>query len=211
MGRLQQVRDIHLDLLKEIGNIGAGHAATALSKMIDDSIDMNVPSVKIVPFSEMTELVGGSETVVAAVFFRFEGDAPGNMFFMLPLKQASYLIKRLTGKIITLQKPPFDELAMSALQEVGNILGGSYISSLADFTNLDLQASVPAVGIDMAGALMNYGFIEISQESDYAIVIDTCFFEQKNSESKIKAQVLLLPDPPSFEKIFSALGVPFNE
>lgn len=201
----------HLDILKEIGNIGAGHAATALSKLLRRPIDMNVPNVKMVSFDEITNFIGGAETIVAAVFFRIEGDAPGSMFFMLELEQASKLMSQVTGMPIHLEEPPYDELAMSALQEVGNILTGSYLSALADFTKLNLQPSVPAVGIDMAGALINYGLIQISQVSDFAVVINTVFMEEDTVSSVINGQVLLLPDPESFSTIFSALGVPFNE
>jgi len=210
MDRIKKMNAFHLDILKEIGNIGAGHAANALSKLIGQSIEMNVPSVKVVSFDEMTERVGGSETVVVAIFLRVEGDVTGSMFFILSLNQASHLIKRLTGKKVSFDEPPYDEFAMSVLQETGNILTGSYISSFADFTKLNLQASVPVIGIDMAGALLNDGLIEISQSSDYAIMIDTVFLESPPSARDLKTHVLLLPDPDSFATIFSALGVPIN-
>ncbi|PWA13526.1 CheY-P-specific phosphatase CheC [Pueribacillus theae] len=208
---ISKTNSFHLDILKEIGNIGAGHAATALSKLLRHPIDMNVPNVKIVSFDEMTDFIGGEETIIAAVFFRIEGDAPGSMFFMLELDQASKLMSQVTGMPIHLKEPPYDELAMSALQEVGNILTGSYLSALADFTKLNLHPSVPAVGIDMAGALINYGLIQISQVSDFAVVINTVFMEENTVSSVINGQVLLLPDPESFQTIFSALGVPLNE
>lgn len=211
MGRLKRVTTIHLDLLKEIGNIGAGHAATAMSSMIGRTVDMKVPRVQIIPFDAVTELVGGSDTVVAAVFFRIEGDAPGSIYFMLPLAQAARLIKQLTGKPLDTLQPPYDEFGMDALQEIGNILAGSYISSLADFTKLHMHVSVPAIGIDMAGALLDYGLIELSREGTDAIVIDTSFFESAEKNTAIKAQVLLLPDPVSFDMIFQSLGVPLHE
>src|SRR5690606_18908687 len=124
---------------------------------------------------------------------------------------ASKLLTEITGNPVDFEQPPYDELAMSAFQEIGNILAGSYLSSLADFTKLNLQPTVPAVGIDMAGALIHYGLIEISKESDYAVVIDTVFLGSDSLSSLLKGQVLLLPDPDSFRTIFSALGVPMNE
>ena len=83
---------IHLDILKEIGNIGAGNAATALSTLLNKKIEMNVPNVRIVPFHEITELAGGSENVVVSVFLKIEGDANGNMFFILPIEQGERFI-----------------------------------------------------------------------------------------------------------------------
>lgn len=206
-----KINEFHLDILKEIGNIGAGHAATALSSMLGHSIDMKVPYVNIVSFDEVTDRIGGEEAIIAAIFFRIEGDAPGSMFFILTIEQASKLLSEITGKPVHFNEPPYDELAMSALQEIGNILTGSYLSSLADFTSLHLHPTVPAVGVDMAGALMNYGLIQISQESDFAVVIDTIFLEGNSVSSMIKGQVLLLPDPDSFYTIFSALGAPLDE
>ncbi|MFA8437481.1 chemotaxis protein CheC [Pueribacillus sp. YX66] len=208
---LSKINAFHLDILKEIGNIGAGHAATALSSMLKSSIDMKVPYVNIMSFDEVTERFGGEEALIAAVFFRIEGDAPGSMFFVLTVDQASKLLTEITGQSVNLREPPYDELAMSAFQEIGNILTGSYLTSLADFTNLNLQPTVPAVGIDMAGALIHYGLIQISKESDYAVVIDTVFSESNNVSSLLKGQVLLLPDPDSFRTIFTALGVPLDE
>ena len=209
---LSKINEFHLDILKEIGNIGAGHATTALSSLLGSSIDMKVPHVNIVSFNEVTERFGGEEAIIAAVFLRIEGDAPGSMFFVLTIEQASQLLTKITGKAIDLSEPPYDELAMSGFLEIGNILTGSYVSSLADFTKLNLHPTVPAVGIDMAGALIHYGLIQLSKESDYALIIDTMFLESDNDiSSYLKGQVLFMPDPESFRTIFSALGVPLDD
>ncbi|WP_178075358.1 chemotaxis protein CheC, partial [Pseudomonas sp. 2822-17] len=138
--------------------IGAGHAATALSKMLNKFIDMEVPSVKIVHLNEVSEFVGGDETVVAAIFLRLQGDAPGNMFFMLPLDEATRLIQQLTeDDTINTENLSDNEIGMSALCELGNILAGSYLSALSDFTSLNLQPTPPALAIDMAMAILSYG------------------------------------------------------
>jgi chemotaxis protein CheC len=174
MSLFNRIQSYHLDILKEVGNIGAGHAATALSKLLNKTIDMKVPAVRVVSFNEITELVGGSDNVVAAIFLRVEGEAPGNMFFLLPVNEATNLIQYLTGdQTFNLNHPPFSDLGLSALQEVGNILASSYLSALSDFTTLNLQPSVPALSIDMAIAILSYGLLELSQVGDYAIVIDT--------------------------------------
>lgn len=213
MNYLENISNMHLDILREVGNIGAGHAATALSKLLNKKIDMRVPNVRIVTFDEMMDLAGGAENIVASVFLRVEGDAPASMFFILPLQQATTFIQQMIGDTsFSFDKPPYDELALSALQELGNILSGSYLSSLSDFTNLSLYPSVPALGIDMVGAILSYGLIELSQVSDLAIVIDTALNEDELTVSEsIKGHFFLLPDPDSFEIIFKALGVSENE
>lgn len=210
---LDKFSTVHLDVLKEVGNIGAGHAATALSTLLNKKVDMRVPKVRIVSFDEMMDMAGGPENIVASVFLRIEGEAPGSMFFVLSLEQASMFIKQMIGDVdFSFGKPPYDELALSALQELGNILSGSYLSSLSDFTNLDLYPSVPALSIDMVGAIISFGLIELSQVSDYAIVIDTALDDDSiNVAESVKGHFFLLPDPDSFDIIFRALGVPEDE
>lgn len=208
MDFIDRITSYHLDVLKEIGNIGAGNAATALSKLLNKSIDMKVPSVRIVTFQEVTELVGGPDNIVAAIFLRIEGDAPGSMFYMLPIAEAEDLIGKLIGdSTFQLQAPPFNELGLSALHELGNILAGSYLSALCDFTKVNMQPSVPALSIDMAGAVLSYGLLEFSQVGDYAIVIDTEINKLEGDSSRSTGHFFLLPDPKSFEKIFTSLGV----
>ncbi|PAE26763.1 chemotaxis protein CheC [Bacillus sp. 7894-2] len=208
----KNISSMQLDILKEIGNIGAGHAATALSTLLNKKIDMSVPDVKIVSFDEMIDMAGGPENVVAGVFLRIEGDAPGSMFFVLPLTQAENFIRELPGNIsFCADEQPYDELALSALQELGNILSGSYLSSLSDFTKLSLFPSVPMLSIDMVGAIIGTGLLEISQVSDYAIVIDTALNDKLQNKDAVNGHFFLLPDPESFQIIFKALGVPDYE
>ncbi len=199
----------HMDVLKEIGNIGAGHAATALSRLLNETVDMNVPDVSIVEFDELMEKVGGADNPVAGVFLRIEGDAPGSLFFLLSLTEAEMLVRRITDdKSLSFRESPYPEMGLSAFCEVGNILAGSYLTSLADFTGLHLHPSVPATAVDLAGALLGYGLIELSQESDYAIVIDTAFIEHGHqSANQVNGHFLVLPDPQSFDVIFRSLGV----
>lgn len=197
-----QLKEIQLDLLKEVGNIGAGHAATALSTLLQKPIDMNVPKVKVLPFSEIEEFLGGDEQIVVGIFLRVDGEIPGNMLFTLKLEYAIKLLKHLLNKEVTTD---LTEMDYSALNEIGNILAGSYLSSLADFTNLYMAPSVPSTTIDMVGAILGFGLIQASQISDYAIVIDTAFFE---GHEHVEGHFFLIPDPEAFEKLFTALGVP---
>lgn len=210
---INRIQPHHLDILKEVGNIGAGHAATALSRLLNKTIDMKVPAVRVVSFNEITELVGGSDNIVAAIFLRIEGEAPGNMFFMLPVDEATTLIQYLTGdQTFDLDHPPYPDLGLSALQEVGNILAGSYLSAFSDFTKLNMQPSVPALSVDMAIAILSYGLLELSQVGDFAIVIETEILEKVDENSqKTSGHFFLLPDPDSYEIIFNALGVPIDE
>jgi chemotaxis protein CheC len=209
---IDKTNSLHLDVLKEIGNIGAGHAATALSGILNQKIDMSVPNVQIVSFDEMIEMAGGSDTVVATVFLRIEGDVTGSMFFTLSLPAATYFIHQMIGdnQFTFDAPPPYSELSLSCLQELGNILSGSYLSSLSDFTRLNLYPSVPSLTIDMVGATISFGLLELSQVSDYAIVIDTVLEKDGHSLELVNGHFFLLPDPDSFEVIFKSLGVATN-
>ncbi|ANB58303.1 cheC-like family protein [Anoxybacillus sp. B7M1] len=207
MSNVNRLNADHMDILREIGNIGAGNAATALSKLLNKKIEMKVPNVQVVSFDEMMDLVGGAEQVVAAVFLRIEGEAPGNMFFVLSLPQAEQFIKQMTGDHQFSFASPQSDLGLSALQELGNILAGSYLSALADFTHLKLYPSVPALTIDMIGAILQYGLLELSRVGDYAIVIDTAVHEEHQPQDSVNGHFFLLPDPDSFTPIFRSLGV----
>lgn len=203
-----QIRDIHLDVLKEIGNIGAAHAATSLSSLMKKKIHMHVPDVKLVSFDEMMELAGGAEKVVAGVFLRIEGDVSGSMFFILPVEQANRFIRQLTNEpTFDFQTPPLPELGISAMQELGNILSGSYLSALSDFTGLKIMPSVPSLSVDMAGSIISFGLLEISTVSDEVIVIETGIFDAVEGTKRVKGHFFLLPDPPSYRTIFQTLGV----
>lgn len=198
---------IHLDILKEIGNIGAGHAATALSTLLNKKIEMKVPSVRVVPFNEIMELAGGAENVVVSIFLSIEGDANGNMFCILPIEQGERFIRyMISDPTFSFNSIPHSELGISAAQELGNILAGSYLTALSDFTKLDLLPSVPALSVDMFGAIISYGLLEISKVSDYAIVIDTAIYES-DALSGVDGHFFLLPNPESFHLIFQSLGV----
>lgn len=199
--------DFQLDVLREIGNIGAGHATTALSQLIQKHIDMNVPKVNIIPLSEVADSIGGAEVVVVAVFLKVEGDCPGNMFFILNCDSAHNLLHKLLGIPLGTDVTQFSEMELSALNEIGNILTGSYLSSLADFTGLTLYPSVPGLAIDMAGAILSYGLIELGQASDYALTIDTAFM---GGDEEVEGHFFFIPDPDSFQTLFTALGVPLD-
>lgn len=204
-----QITDMHLDVLKEIGNIGAAHAATSLSQLLDRKIDMLVPKVSLVSFDEMFELAGGAERIVAGIYLRIQGDLSGSMFFVLPIDSANEFIRRLIGDdTFDFGANPIPEMGISAMQELGNILSGSYLSALSDFTGLKVHPTVPSLSVDMVGAIVSFGLIEVSHYSDEVIVIDTRIEEEgEEGNSSVDGHFFLLPDPESYLTIFRSLGV----
>ncbi|MDF2670712.1 MAG: chemotaxis protein CheC [Paenibacillus sp.] len=198
--------EFQLDVLKEVGNIGAGNAATALSRLLDKPIDMKVPKVNLLPFEDIVNSLGGSDQVVLAVFLRVEGEAPGNMFFFFSPESAKSLLSNLAG-IDVEEEGSYSEMELSALSEIGNILAGSYLSSLSDFTNLNMIPTVPALAIDMLGAIISYGLLQYGEMGDHALFIDTQFLEGKD---EMEGHFFFIPDPEAFGKLFHSLGVPLE-
>jgi chemotaxis protein CheC len=191
---------LQLDALREVGNIGAGNAATALSQLISKKVDMTVPSVNIVPFDEVFSRIGGDEVVVG-VIVRVLGDTPGNILFIFENETASNIIELLTGT----KEETISEMGNSVLCEVGNIISGSYMNAIAKFTNLLIMPSVPAVAQDMLGAILSTTFIESGQFDDQVLDIETIFLNE--DLTNISGHFYYVPMPGSLEKILNSLGI----
>jgi len=196
-----QLTEQQADILREVGNIGAGHAATALSTLLQDEVHMSVTSAKMCSFDEITETVGGQEAVVAGVFLRMTGDIQGNMMFLLPVNSAKQLIAKLLP--FDCEEDDFTDLEISALSEVGNILGGSYLNAVSTLTSFTLNQTVPAVAIDMAGAILDIGILMAGEVADSAILIETLITQ---GNSAIDGHFFLLPDPSSTTPLLRELG-----
>ena len=194
---------IQLDALREIGNVGAGNSATALSQIINKRIDMNVPKVALVPIEAVPDLVGGPDTIVVGVFLRVYGRAPGNILFLLPQKSAFYLVDTLMGREhgTTTKLDFMDE---SALMEIGNILSGAYLNAFFNFTHISMLPSIPALAMDMAGAILNVILVQLGQMGDQALVIETEFLAEDDG---INGHFFLVPDPGSLAILIKGVGV----
>lgn len=194
-----ELTSLQLDALREVGNIGAGNSATALSQLLNQKIDMTVPNINIVPFDEIFSRIGGEEVVVA-VIVRVLGDNPGNILFVFKKEGALSIVNSLTGE----DSDQISELGTSALCEIGNIISSSYMNAISRFTNLVMMPSVPAVTYDMLGAILSTTFIEAGQFDDYVLDIETAFLQDG---SAIKGHFYYIPMPGALEKILNSLGV----
>lgn len=199
----ENISEIQLDAFREIGTIGAGNGATALSQMMGRRIGMTVPAIKALPFSEVPEAVGGAEEFVAGIFTTVSGPAPCNILFMFPVESAKIMAGILMNRVYS-EEEGIDEVGKSALAEVGNIVSSAYLNSLASFTNLLFVPSVPALAIDMAGAILDTVLAGIGIAGDQALLMETVFSE---IEEKVTGHFFLLPQAGSMEKIMEAIGV----
>ncbi len=196
---LNNVDGIYYDVLKEIGNIGAGNAASALASMLSQKVDMKVPRVELLDFKELGEAMGGEEQIMAGIYLRIEGDLQGSIMFLLEEKSAYALV----GKLMGMQVTELDEMAQSALKEIGNIITGSYLNSLSTLTNLTISESVPDLAVDMAGAILSVPAIEFGMVGDKMLLIQTAFTD----DVELNGFFILVPDLPSYGKLLRALGV----
>ncbi len=194
---------MQLDLLRELGNIGAGNATTALSQMINKKIDMGIPKVNVLEFKELAEVVGGEENPIVGILLGVEGEVNGMMMFVLEQRSAHNLVNMLMGREIT-DFSEFGEMDLSALKEIGNIIAGAYLSSLSSLTNLKIIASVPYLAIDMAGAILSVPAIEFGKVGDRALLIQTDF---GGGEERVFGYFILIPDMPSYNMILKSLGM----
>lgn len=208
----KRLSSIQKDVLREIGNIGAGNATTAMAKMIDKPLLMEIPSVNIATINDIVDAIGGPEEYIVSVFFRIEGEAPGTVYFVLTVEEAELLVKDILmnneSSLIANNEP--DALAISVLQETANILIGSYVSALSDLIKIKMTTTIPYLSIDMAAATLVTGLMELSQVSDHAILIDTKINDDKKHYG-VMGHVLLIPDPQSIPVILGALGIKVDE
>ncbi|MDE5864764.1 MAG: chemotaxis protein CheC [Lachnospiraceae bacterium] len=196
--------NMKLDILREIGNIGAGHATAALSTMLNSNFRMEVPNVKFMDFDEIADRIGGSEALVTAVLTRYTGDLTGMTLFILSVEEAKNLAGTMLSKSYPEDFMDFDYMDKSALKEIGNILMGSYISSIGSLTNLQLRTDPPAICVDMAGAVLSLPISELGRIGDQALIIDSKFLDNGRP---INGLLMLVSDEESSDKIFNALGI----
>lgn len=193
----------HMDVLKEIGNIGAGNATTALAQMLQRKVDMKVPKAEFFEFRDLGEVIGGEETVMAGVYLIVEGDIQGSMMFLLEKESAKRLVAQMLGDYADPNAEEFGEMEISVLKEMGNIMTGAYLNSLSDLTGLKIYPSAPDLAIDMAGAILSVPAIEFGLLGDRILMIQTRF----SDDLEIDGFFILVPDLDSYKKIMESLGM----
>jgi len=197
----------HLDVFKEIGNIGAGNAASALAGLLDKRISMSVPDAAVVPFSEVANVLEGPETLIAGVLVDVSGDLNGYILLMLGMEDAMSMVAHALGEAKRdTAAPDFDltELERDTLSEIANILIGSFLSAISTFTGLGVRPSVPQMAIDMLGAIISIATIEYGMIGDTVLFLKTRF---SDLEGDISGHFFLIPDYSSYKKLIKSLGL----
>ena len=203
---LNQLNDIQYDVLREIGNIGAGNATTALSQMLNQKMDMSVPKVALVPFNEISDVMGSEDQTVVGIMLGFEGDVEGMMMFLFDTKSAHHLVNTLMMRDKedgVEEGAEFSDMDMSALNEIGNIVSGSYLTAISKLTNLKMISTVPEMTIDMIGGLLSVPASEFGKYGDKLLLIQSQFGEL----DFVNGYFLMIPELNSYDKLLESLGV----
>ena len=195
--------DLHMDVLKEIGNIGAGNAATSLSMMLNQPIDMTLPKVNLVEFNNVADRVGGAEALTYGVMLNLEGEINGMIMFLLNKDFAHLVLNILMGGAFD-SFEDMDEIALSAIKEVGNILAAAYVNSISELTGLFINITVPEVAIDMAGALLSVPIIRFGAVGDKVLFIEENF---RSAAESIMSHVILFAEMDSLNLMLRKLGL----
>jgi chemotaxis protein CheC len=193
--------DTQKDALKEIGNICAGNAATALSQLFGTKVSIVVPQILFIPLEEVPKVIGGSDQLIVGLVLRVLGDLPSTIIFIFSQKDALSLAALMTGKPVS-GGSVIGDLERSALKEVGIILANAYLGALGSFVGLGLVPTAPELIMDMAGAVLDYVLIELSCESEYALLVESEFKEQSAS---VTGHFFLIPNPAGLELIVKSI------
>lgn len=200
---INEISSVQLDALKEICNIGAGNAATALSQILDRKVDMHVPEAAFVGFDDIAGILGSEEMVVLGIMILLEGDVEGSMVFLITKESASVMISSLLKKDFDCDIE-FDEMDMSAIKEIGNIIVSSYITSLSMMTGFNIRVSEPFATVDMVASILSVPVAEVGKCGDNVLFMKS-FISCEDFE--LGGNFIMLPTIESFEKIMTSLGM----
>ena len=203
IGKYEDLSDMQIDVLREVGNIGSGNATTALSSMVGKMIDIEVPKVEVLDFNDAIEAVGGPEKVIAGILIKIHGDIDGMIMFLFEQNLIELIEQTFFGEA------PADlfslsEAHLSALTEMGNIMAGSYVNAISQLAGMTIDVEVPVLTIDMLGAIMSVPAVEMGEMGDKLLFIDNNMIIDKTS---IQSKMLLLPTIDSLDHLLGKLGV----
>ncbi|AVD36178.1 TPA: chemotaxis protein CheC [Clostridioides difficile] len=198
-----ELDDAHIDALREIGNIGSGNAITSLASMINSNVEVLIPMVKILEYNEATNLLGGPENKVVCILLDMKGDINGMFMFLLDESITQLMLSSLFNK----EEVPLDdieEIEISAIKEIGNIMASSYVNAIASMLNMTISVSIPDICIDMVGAVLNVPMIRFSDVGDKVLFVENKF---KMSDNYFTSHILMIPEMSSLREILVKLGL----
>ena len=199
-----KLNDMHIDALREIGNIGSGNAASALSTMLCCPVNISVPTVQVLDYNDAVEQMGGPEQMIVGSLISLEGDVQGMILFLLQKNFSSMMIKTLLCAEEAPEMESIDEMGYSVIQEVANIMAASYLNAIGSLTGLTIGMSTPSLCIDMLGAILSVPAIYYANISDKIVYIQDEF---SGHDFRAPSHILLIPDMDSLKNIMGKLGL----
>lgn len=203
MEDLTQLKDLQLDALREVANIGAGHAATALSQMIGGRIMISVPRITVTRLEDVPRQIDEPEEPIAAVLMHMLGDLTGRTLLMFPKPTAKRLAELMLRRPVS-QHEDLNELEQSAVKECGNILSAAYMNALSEFMGMMLLPSPPSLAVDMSSAVITTAYLQFTTEPSFVVCVESEFLMEEQAE-RLRGFFLLLPDPASLQAILRAI------
>src|SRR5687768_15035564 len=203
MNEIKTLKDVQLDALREVANIGAGHAATALSQMTGSTIMISVPTINIASLEDVPTQISEPEEPIAAVLMHMLGDLTGRTLLVFPrptaMRLAELMLRRPAGS-----SRDMGPLEQSAIKEAGNILSGAYMNALSEFMGLMLLPSPPSLAVDMSSAILSTAYLQFGTDRDYVFCVESEFY-MNDLHERLRGFFLLLPDVASLQAILKAV------
>ena len=201
MNSYDDMNYMEMDVIKEVGSIGTGNAASALSGMLGTRVRMVLPQVSVLDFNEALNAIGNPETIVAAVMAQMSLEINGIMLFILKPDLVNDIVGRLLGHHID-DYSQLDQMDISALNEVGNIMISSYVNALSGLAGVDVVLSVPEISVNMLGGILSVPMIEFGYQTDKLMIIRGKFIID---EKELDSDLLMLPDIVSLNYLMKKL------
>ena len=198
-----ELNSLELDTLREVGSVGTGNAATALSQLLGREVRITLPEVRIMGYNEAIAWIGGPEAVTAGVLVRMSGQMNGIMLSVQQLEFVNLVLESMVGTKISGYEE-LDDMGRSALVEVGNITISTFINALSGLSDISLELTVPAFAVDMQGAILAVPMAEYGGTSDYLMTIGANFI---CDNQQVPCHLLLSPDVRSLNFLLAKLGV----
>ena len=203
MKNYDELNSLELDTLREVGSIGTGNAATALSQMLNKEIRITLPEVRIMEYNEAIEWIGGPEEVTAGILVKLGGQINGIVLSVQQLEFVNLVLESMMEKGVE-DYSQLTDIESSALIEVGNIMISTFITALSGLAGIDVQLTVPALAVDMQGAILAVPMAEYGGQSDYIMTIGGNFM---CDDKQVPCRLLLSPDIRSLNFLLRKLGV----
>ncbi len=203
MKNYEELNGMELDTIREIGSIGTGNAATALSSMLDCPVRIDIPEVRIMGYNEAIDWIGGPEVITAGVLVHMSGELNGIMLSVQQIEFVNLVLERMVGRTVN-NYEELTDLDRSALVEVGNIMICTFINALSNLADITTSLTVPAFAVDMQGAILTVPMAAFGGQSDYIMTIGSNFI---CNGVEVPCRLLLSPDIRSLNFLLKKLGV----